>query len=111
MMLHAPVGECQDKEARRDRPDLRLSLAMTQPVPLPETAVPRSLAPAARRDLLAMFAHAKRSALECLTEIVEEPYSGDNHHDSALRKAKIAAASVLLSVDVQDAHRIARLEG
>ena len=110
-MLHAPVGECQDREARRDRPDLRLSLAMTQPVPLPETAVPRSLAPAARRDLLAMFAHAKRSALECLTEIVEEPYSGDNHHDLALRKAKIAAASVLLSVDVQDAHRIARLEG
>ena len=33
MMLHAPVSECQDRETRRDRPDLRLSLAMTQPVP------------------------------------------------------------------------------
>jgi len=84
---------------------------MTQPVSFPETAVPRPSAPAARGNLLATFVHAKRRALECLTEVIEEPYSGNDQHDSTLRKAKISAASALLSADVNDAYRLKWMEG
>ncbi len=57
---------------------------MTQPVSFP----PRASAPAARGNLLAPFVHAKRRALEYLTEVIEEPYSGDDQHDSALRRER-----------------------
>ena len=44
-------------------------------------------------------------------EIIDEPYSGDDQHDSALRKAKIAAANALLSADVDDVYRLERMIG
>ena len=44
-------------------------------------------------------------------EIIDEPYSGDDEHDLALRKAKIAAANALLSADVDDVYRLERMIG
>lgn len=44
-------------------------------------------------------------------EIIDEPYSGDDQHDSALHKAKIAAANALLSADVDDVYRLERMIG
>jgi hypothetical protein len=54
---------------------------------------------------------AKWCSIGCLTEIIDEPYSGDDQHDSALRKAKIAAANALLSADVDDVYRLERMIG
>jgi hypothetical protein len=38
-------------------------------------------------------------------------HSSDDQQDSALRKAKIAAANALLSADVDDVYRLERMIG
>jgi hypothetical protein len=84
---------------------------MTKDVPFPETEVPPPPKPAARKSFRAAYAHAKWCSIGCLTEIIDEPYSGDDQHDSALRKAKISAANALLSADVRDVYRLERVIG
>jgi hypothetical protein len=50
-------------------------------------------------------------SIGCLTEIINESYSGDDQNDSARRKAKISAANALLSADVDDVYRLERMIG
>jgi hypothetical protein len=84
---------------------------MTNEVPFPETEVRPPPKTAARKNFRAAYAHAKWCSIGCLTEIIDEPYSGDDKHDSSLRKAKISAANALLSADVRDVYRSERMIG
>jgi hypothetical protein len=82
---------------------------MAEPVPFPQPEAPRQ--PLSGDTMLKTFAYAKQQALVSLTRVLEEAYTGEDRHDEVLRKHKIAAASILLGADIQDAYRVRRSLG
>ena len=76
---------------------------MAEPVPFPQPEAPRQHELLSGDTMLKTFAYAKQQALVSLTRVLEEAYTGEDRHDEVLRKHKIAAASILLGADIQDA--------
>jgi hypothetical protein len=52
----------------------------------------------AREEALRDLPQAQIGAINCLIDIIDEPYTGDDDADFNLRRNKIAAANVLLSM-------------
>ena len=73
---------------------------MTDAVTASEKAAPRRSASwPTSGTARATLGYAQWRALRCLAQILEEPYTGDASADASIRKAKIAAANTVLSVD------------
>lgn len=81
---------------------------MAEPVPFTQPEAPRQHELLSGDTMLKTFAYAKQHALVSLTRVLEEAYTGEDPHDEVLRKHKIAAASILLGADIQDAYRVRR---
>ena len=52
----------------------------------------------AREEALRNLPQAQIGAINCLIDIIDEPYTGDDDADFNLRRNKIAAANVLLQM-------------
>jgi hypothetical protein len=48
----------------------------------------------------------RRPTSTAWSNTIDEPYTGDDHHDPALRKAKVAAAIALLGTDPNQAFKL-----
>jgi hypothetical protein len=65
--------------------------------PLEPDARPRCVE-IAREEAFRDLPQAQIGAINCLIDIIDEPYTGDDDADFKLRRNKIAAANVLLSM-------------